>query len=766
VKLIYQFVRISSDDYNFKSYLMKCFVFICFLLAIYGFSYAQNKKIDSLNRLINKATSDTQRVNLKIKKIVLLSNENLDSANALAAKTIEEAKHIGYKKGEAIARIRMASNNCYKGNFATAKENLEISNQLLTQLKDSAAISEMYNCYGTMYAMQNKLDSSHFFFDKGIAISTVMKDDEMLSTLFQNNAISFQQQSNYAQSLVNFQKALQIAEKRNDETDKAFIYLNMAITYNQLNDTARSEQSFLKALRFAEKLDLKNVEAYAYANLSALYAGKNRYAEQYSYGMKAAALGKQLGDAGIEASSMSRAALGLLNQNKFDEAERLNKQAMAVADASKQPFNIYQAYANMGKIYTVSKAYSQAVPYYETALRSLTGADLYTEEVGDNYADLSECYEQTGDYKKSLATYKMAAQIKDSARGKENVRKATELTMNYEFEKKQELARAEQARKDAVTQKEKNQQYFIIAALGLVILAVVIIALIQFRNNKQKRKANLLLEQKRRQLENTLSELTTTQAQLIQSEKMASLGELTAGIAHEIQNPLNFVNNFSDLNKELLEELREEADKGNMEEVVAIANDVISNEEKINHHGKRADAIVKGMLQHSRKNDGIKEATDINQLADEHLRLSYHGLRAKDKSFNAGFTTDFDATIGTINIVPQDIGRVLLNLFTNAFYATAEKQKTAGENYQPSVSVHTKKVQSGTEIIVADNGNGIPKTIIDKIFQPFFTTKPTGQGTGLGLSLAYDIITKEHNGAITVESMEGEGSRFIITLPA
>ena len=744
---------------------MKCFVFTCFLLATCCCAYSQNNKIDSLNRLIAKATSDTQRINLKVKKIDYLSDINIDSAIGLAIETIEEAKYTGYKKGEATARTRMADNSCYKGDFVAAKENLDISNQLLTQVKDSVNLAYMYNSYGNMYAMQNKFDSSYLFFNKGIAIATLTNNKEDLVSLFRNKAISFQQQSNYAQALVYYQKAIDLAEQTNNETEKAYVYVNMAITYDLLNDTTRAEQSYLKALHFAQKQDLKSVEAYTYANLSTLYTGKKRYAEQYSYGMKAAALGRQLGDAGIEASSMSRAAMALVNLNKLVEAEKLNKQAMTIADASKQPYNIYQAYANMGKIYSTAKAYGQAIMHYETAFRSLTDADLYNEEVGSNYANLSVCYEQTGNYKKSLAAYKMSSQIKDSVRGKENVRKATELTMSYEFKKKQELAKAEQARKDAVTQKEKNQQYFIIGALALVVLAVLIIALIQFRSGKQKRKANLLLEQQKRQIENALLELTATQAQLIQSEKMASLGELTAGIAHEIQNPLNFVNNFSDVNKELLEELLEEADKGDMEEVKAIASDVISNEEKINHHGKRADNIVKGMLQHSRKGNGVKEPTDINKLADEHLRLSYHGLRAKDKSFNARFDTDFDVAIGTINIVPQDIGRVLLNLFTNAFYATAEKQKKGVKNYQPLISVHTKKLQSGTEIIVADNGSGIPQTIVDKIFQPFFTTKPTGQGTGLGLSLAYDIITKEHNGTITVDTTEGEGSRFIIVLP-
>jgi len=273
------------------------------------------------------------------------------------------------------------------------------------------------------------------------------------------------------------------------------------------------------------------------------------------------------------------------------------------------------------------------------------------------------------------------------------------------------------------------------------------------------------LTRQKEELQQTLEELKSTQAQLIQSEKMASLGELTAGIAHEIQNPLNFVNNFSEVNTELIAEMKAEIDKGNIDEVKAIANDIADNEQKINHHGKRADAIVKGMLQHSRASTSVKEPTSINALADEYLRLAYHGLRAKDKSFNATMKTNYDESIPNINIIPQDIGRVFLNLYTNAFYAVTEKKKQMGDGYEPTVSVITKKTRQKVLISVKDNGNGIAQKSLDKIFQPFFTTKPTGQGTGLGLSLSYDIV-KAHGGEIKVDTKEGEGSEFIIQLPA
>ena len=280
----------------------------------------------------------------------------------------------------------------------------------------------------------------------------------------------------------------------------------------------------------------------------------------------------------------------------------------------------------------------------------------------------------------------------------------------------------------------------------------------------QAEKDLIEIKSAKKKAEDALEELQTTQKQLIQSEKMASLGELTAGIAHEIQNPLNFVNNFSEVTNELIDEMNIELAKGDVEEAKAIAIDIKQNLEKINHHGKRADAIVKGMLQHSRSSTGQKELTDVNDLCEEYLRLAYHGLRAKDKSFNAKFETALDASIEKINIIPQDIGRVILNLINNAFYAVNEKKQTT-ENFEPTVTISTKKIEKNIQISVKDNGKGIPENTVNKIFQPLFTTKPTGLGTGLGLSLSYDII-KAHNGEIKVQTTQNQGTNFIITLPA
>jgi signal transduction histidine kinase len=400
-----------------------------------------------------------------------------------------------------------------------------------------------------------------------------------------------------------------------------------------------------------------------------------------------------------------------------------------------------------------TKNSDSATYYAREALRLSQQEKDYPQMIGAAEL-LSEIY-YTKKQPDSAYTYLHQSMLwKDSVFSSANIARIKNLDFQQSLQKMQE----EQTRKEAVQEYKSRIKVYSLAA-GLAGLLIFIFIL--YRNNRQREIAN-------RKIEKAYKDLKATQTQLIQSEKMASLGELTAGIAHEIQNPLNFVNNFSEVNTELIAELRDERSKvkGERNEQLEdeILNDIEENEVKINHHGKRADAIVKGMLQHSRSSSGVKEPTDINALADEYLRLSYHGLRAKDKSFNATMETHFDENLQKIAVIPQDIGRVLLNLYNNAFYAVSEKKKIQGDNYEPTVSVSTKKIADKIEIRVSDNGNGIPQKVVDKIFQPFFTTKPTGQGTGLGLSLSYDSI-KAHGGEIKVETKEGEGAEFIIQLP-
>ncbi|MBL7863960.1 MAG: tetratricopeptide repeat protein [Cyclobacteriaceae bacterium] len=329
--------------------------------------------------------------------------------------------------------------------------------------------------------------------------------------------------------------------------------------------------------------------------------------------------------------------------------------------------------------------------------------------------------------------------------------KQVQQFQNIDFDEQQRLKEME------TTEREFQARLRTNLLLG-GIFTLVVIAFFLYRNNRTKQKA-------KQHIEKAYEQLKATQSQLIQSEKMASLGELTAGIAHEIQNPLNFVNNFSEVSTELVDELNDSIKDGNLQAVTGLASDLKQNLEKILHHGKRADGIVKGMLHHSRNSSGIKEPTDINALVDEYLRLAYHGLRAKDKSFNAAMHSDLDPGVGKVNVIPQDLGRVILNLITNGFHAVSQKKKTSGNGFEPSVTVITRRTSTHLQIIVKDNGDGVPQNILDKIFQPFFTTKPAGQGTGLGLSMSYDIITKVHGGTIDVDTKAGEGSSFIITIP-
>jgi len=411
-------------------------------------------------------------------------------------------------------------------------------------------------------------------------------------------------------------------------------------------------------------------------------------------------------------------------------------------------------YNDLTRFYLAEKQKDSSLYYAKKNLEILHS--MRSKNLGNAYEYLYRTYELA---RKTDSAYKyqgLALATKDSSY-------QTTIRSLADFQKLSFGAQlhAQELEKEKAAIQTKIRTYALLAGIAVFML----LAAIFYRNTRQKQKANIVLSQQKEEVQSALSQLKSTQSQLIQSEKMASLGELTAGIAHEIQNPLNFVNNFSEVSVELLAELKEEEEKGNKEDVIAIADDLTQNLEKIRHHGKRADAIVKGMLQHSQSGSGAKEPMNINALADEYMRLSYHGLRAKDKGFNAELITHFDWKLPKVNVIPQDIGRVLLNLFNNAFYAVNQKQKTAGVDYKPEVSVSSSSENGYVIITVKDNGIGIPDSIREKIMQPFFTTKPTGEGTGLGLSLTYDMVVKGHSGTLDIASNEGEGAKFIVKLP-
>ena len=411
-------------------------------------------------------------------------------------------------------------------------------------------------------------------------------------------------------------------------------------------------------------------------------------------------------------------------------------------------------------IYFAKKKFARSISWYRKAI-SYAPVKAFNQ-LNSLHKKLADAYVFQRNYKKAYEHFVLFDQMKDSLSVAENVDKIITLTSRLEFENKQALLNDRHDKllqlKQSEVERQKLTRNFSLLGMGVILILAVIL----FIRFVEKKKLN-------KKLHLTLSNLKSTQTQLIHAEKMASLGELTAGVAHEIQNPLNFVNNFSEVSVDLIKDMEEEIDRDNIEEIKTLSQDLKRNMEKITDHGRRASSIVNGMLEHSRKGSGQKEEVDINKMTDEYLRLAYHGLRAKDKSFNAGFKTKLDEKLSKINVIPQDIGRVLLNLINNAFYAVNEKKKQlkkAGiSGYQPLVVVSTKEYNGYAEIRIKDNGNGIPGEVLDKIFQPFFTTKPSGHGTGLGLSLSFDIVTKGHGGNMNVETKEGEYSEFIVELP-
>ncbi|MFI5160788.1 MAG: ATP-binding protein [Sphingobacteriales bacterium] len=439
-----------------------------------------------------------------------------------------------------------------------------------------------------------------------------------------------------------------------------------------------------------------------------------------------------------------------------DNALKYLSDAIRLSKAIEDQQMLSESYLSEAKLYHNNKRQDSAEYFAQKAL-DVASAGKFEQDVLNAGKVLYSYYDEDHNLPAAYKYFRLATAAKDSIYSQDRLKQQ----LNLDFEEKQrqqEIAAAQEQYRASV------RMYALIA--GLVVL--LLLAIIFWRNSRQRKKANQLLQEQKEEIQTALGELKTTQNQLVQSAKMASLGELTAGIAHEIQNPLNFVNNFSEVNREMLEELKAESVKPKAERDVQVEieliDNLIENETKISHHGKRADFIVKGMLQHSRISTGERQVTNVNMLADEFLKLSYHGLRAKDKSFNAELVTNFDDKLPKVNIVQQDIGRVLINLFGNAFYAVNQKAKISGNRYKPTVEVITVQQNGSILIKVKDNGTGIPENIREKIMQPFFTTKPTGEGTGLGLSLSYDIVVKGHGGKISVESKEGEGSEFTVTL--
>ena len=600
-------------------------------------------------------------------------------------------------------------------------------------------------------------DSGFYFASKALAIAKKSGNAEGEIHALTQVGFSMWLLGNIPEALQTFYSSLHMAERLNDEWSVARNYDGISCIYAENGDMRSAVFYGQKAASIFNRLRDYENEVDELMDIGDFYSS-NQLDSSLFYTKKAFDLSTRIHDTNWLPQILTTLGKDYMAQGKKQLALYNFRKSAAMAIKYNEPYNLIGAYQAMAYLFSKSNELDSCLIYTKKVF-SISQKGLFSLDRENSAAVLASLYYGKDDHEAAFY-YHMASKIRDSLFNDEKQRKV--LILNIAEQQHEADLKATQEKFVA-----RIRLYVVIATAAVLLL----IGIMLWNNNRKQIKINkLLAEQKeeiasqRDHLGTTIEQLKSTQTQLIQSEKMASLGELTAGIAHEIQNPLNFVNNFSDVNREMLSELREELDKGDIAEAKAIAADIEQNEQKINHHGKRAEAIVKGMLEHSRNSSGQKEPTDINQLSDEYIRLSYHGLRAKDKSFNAELITNFDLAIPKVNAIPQDIGRVLLNLFNNAFYAVNQKAKTAGVDYKPVVSVTTSTENGQVIIKVKDNGIGIPEAIKEKIMQPFFTTKPTGEGTGLGLSLTYDIVVKGHAGSINVKTEEGSYTEFIVKL--
>jgi signal transduction histidine kinase len=649
--------------------------------------------------------------------------------------------------------------------------------QLKIEKDDTSKVLTL--CDLAHYHAYTQSDSSQFYIDKAVELSEKInypygKLQALAAEFFAANF-----KSNYNKVLEIALNNLKVASELKDDRlyQMALAHLNLYLVNREMGDNKNA------ALNESEAFVLQKESGRLDGEFWSAYSSKTiEYISQPDSALYFGHIGYELAKVAPRSKRYLCLAAAYLGNayraaGKYDTARKYFQEALQQCIAYNNIYIQARVYRDLANLFKKTDLPDSSIYFSKLGLEICLKYNFgdYASQLG---LILSNLYEAQHKPDSALRYIKVMVAAKDSIFSQAKMQQFQKLLSDAAQKQLEAEASAEKYR-------DHVKLYSLIGVAGIFLILLVLV----YRNNRQKQRDYALIMQQKQEtdrqktkVEKAYQELASTQAQLIQSEKMASLGELTAGIAHEIQNPLNFVNNFSEVNTELIEELNAERLKPNAERNTQLENEILNdikdNEAKINHHGKRADAIVKGMLQHSRTSTGVKEPTDINVLADEYLRLSYHGLRAKDKSFNAAMNTQFDNSIGKINIIPQDIGRVLVNLYNNAFYAVAEKKPPSPEEgnesvqtkYEPTVKVTTRSIQipSGRRVVeigIRDNGNGVPQKVLDKIFQPFFTTKPTGQGTGLGLSLSYDII-KAHGGELKVETKEGEFAEFIIQLPA
>ena len=725
----------------------------------------------SLNIILRKYSSTIKRllaILLFVASVPIVSYTQMGNASEIIEKLHELQTHSGYQKDSAFINTVNQLAFLYADSHPDSALIL-LDGQAERSLKIRYAYGavETNKILGNAWQTKGNFDKALKYYNEAYVLAKKNDLEKSIPSILNNIGLIGLNQGNYPEALQKFYETLEAAKTINDSFLIGSALNNIATVDFYLGKMNEADIAYQQTLAIAGGRNDTMRIIIAYNNIGEVNLAQNKSTEALENFKKGFKIALLKNSPELLVMTMINLANTYLEIDSFSQSITYFENALRISKQNDYALEATKTYVGLAKAQLKMKLLKPALA------NGLEGIDRaqemgQTQLLRDANKIVADIYEQSGEGMNALKHFKLYMTYSDSLNNVANVRTAANEKANYRISQKQkEFEKA-----------TLQQKWVMLSALVAAISLGIILFIIAYNKRRLKLKnkdleyKNEIINNQKEEVTETLEKLKSTQAQLIQSEKMASLGILTAGIAHEIQNPLNFVNNFSEVSNELMDEMNEEIVKENYEDAKQIANEVKQNLEKITHHGKRADAIVKGMLQHSRTGNGIKEPTDINALCNEYLKLSLNGFQAKLPSLNRRvpiqINTDFDNTIGKLNIIPQEIGRVLLNLFNNACYAVNKKQKETVNNelalYKPTISVTTIKNSGRIEIRIADNGNGIPENIINKIFQPFFTTKSTGEGTGLGLSLSYDII-KAHGGDLLVESKAGEGCLFIISLP-
>ncbi|GAB3499819.1 hypothetical protein GCM10027341_23910 [Spirosoma knui] len=796
--------------------LIHTFVLSVGLLVCALPSKAQTTLIDSLQRVLTTQKQDTNRVNtlLSISREAGKMND-FPTAIRYANEALALAQKINSKEKQAPSYARLGNIYLFDlKKYAEARQNILKSQAIRKEIGDKRFVAYEHSLIAKTYVGESnsaeainyanqmllsaqqagdKLEEANAYRLLGVIyLEDLKKYPEARENILKSHAIraklgdkkdeeyeysllsqSYYYQFNYPGTLKYLYLILQSAQKAGRRMDEADALQRIGAIFREQKDDIEALKNYQYSLDIRKAINHKSGIAQTLMSMAAIYSSQGKHTKAIQNSLAAlkivrdpeydgpewlipfthTGLGNTYEHQGDSAVAAGNNRLAMIN---YREAMANKVKALALWRKMDANEAIAETYTMLGSLYRKQNQLPIAKDYLEKGLReSLKYGRVDNLEL--TYSHLAKLDSMQGDYKQAYQHYKLYTLYRDSLSNTAKTKELLQVKAQYESEKQ-----------NLLEQRAKNRQLYLIASLIFLVLVFVLIAFIQWRNNQQKQRTNALLAQQKQEIEQTLNDLKKTQTQLIHKEKMASLGELTAGIAHEIQNPLNFVNNFSELSAELVEELEEEQQKPQPDSSleVELLTDLKDNLTKILHHGNRASNIVKGMLDHARSASSEVRPVHLNELVEEYLRLAYHGWRAKNNSFNCELVTTFDPAVGEVALMSQEIGRVLLNLFNNAFYAVRhQQQQTQDVTYQPTVRVATQRVGREVMLAIGDNGMGMSDAVKAKIFQPFFTTKPTGEGTGLGLSLSYDIITKGHGGSMRVSSQPGEGTEFTLTLP-